>query len=408
MAHHSFICNSFSKIVFIYIFVLYAHQAFGYPSLQNADTTKKIIDPAFGVTLTADTNSVSWDSLDYSGLSDSLIVEDTTYTVKIIDSVNVIQNHEALNGFFSSLAKNTGTVSVFHLGDSHVAGKAYPSAVAKYFHEMYGDGKTSIITPKVRSRRKAKRRRHAIVRKSRVKKQPAKAVKKRSSRPVKKKRAGKSKTFLDSGFIFSRSVAYAGVGLSLSFAPDNLTDCFPDNQFINIKVDSTFFSNRVLDYTAFGVSGKSYKYFAESAVTPKKLQEAAPNLVIISLGVNDLFGKKYDAEYIRNGVENLLAVIRRESPNASILFALSGDAFIKKKRSNPFLRPMKEQMQQLAIANNCAYWDPVPVFGGYGYMTAWYKQKLCIRDKVHLTRAGYTLMAVKLAEAMGKAFTSDE
>ncbi|MBI2418505.1 MAG: hypothetical protein HYV28_11525 [Ignavibacteriales bacterium] len=408
MAHCNLIGKFFYRLGFIFIFILYVHQAFGYQSPQFTDTTNTFIDPASGSTHAADTNIVSGDSLDYSGLSDSLVVEDTSFSVKIIDSVNVIQNQEALNVFFSLLARNTGTVSVFHLGDSHVAGKAYPSAVAKYLHSMYGNGKTSIITPKVRARRKAKRRRHAIVRKARVKKQPAKAVKKRSSRPVKKKRPGKSKSFLDSGFIFSQSVAFAGVGIPESFAANNLTDCLPDSQFLYIKDDSTFFSNRVLNYTAFGVSGKSYKYFAESAVTPKKLQETAPNLVIISLGINDLFGKKYDAEYIQNSVEHLLAVIRREVPNASVMFALSGDAFIKKKRSNPFLRSMKEQMQQIAVANNCAYWDPVPVFGGYGYMNAWYKQKLCIKDKVHLTRAGYTLLAAKLTEAIGKAFTSNE
>jgi lysophospholipase L1-like esterase len=67
---------------------------------------------------------------------------------------------------------------------------------------------------------------------------------------------------------------------------------------------------------------------------------------------------------------------------------------------------LKKILAGFALQNNCAYWDPIPVFGGYGCMNRWYRQNLCVKDRIHLTKPGYALLGEMLVEALDKSFTA--
>ncbi len=358
------------------------------------------------------------DSLVYHDAQDSLLVSTENLGIRINRDADTIGNAIALSRFFGNMLSAQSDVSpgisIYHIGDSHVAGKYYPNSVAKHLHDLYGEGKTTVITPKIKIRAKhstvhrGKKGKHskAVVSGTR-RKRSAKAPSTVNTRKAKKRKLGSA--FLEQSLIISGSVAMLQLpvsGLESRFSPGG----FQTEAVTGIGGyqgrDTTLLPKITINYTAYGVPGKSFKYFCESPATRAHLAMYKPHLVIISLGVNDIFGKRIDKEYIEENLARLVALVRQDAPGADILLGITTDAYVKKKKSNPFLPELKKLMVHFAVTNNCAYWDPVPVFGGYGCMNRWYKQNLCVRDKVHLTATGYTLLGEMLVEALDKSFTT--
>jgi lysophospholipase L1-like esterase len=348
------------------------------------------------------------DSLVYHEESDSVLQLTGDWGVKIIHEVNIIGNAEALEPFFQKLliarTDGRGMLSVYHIGDSHIAGRAYPQALAAHLHELYGPGKTVVIAPVVKKKahirpalRKGKQRRQAS--KITVKKN-RKKVKSPVSRTAKKRSAA----------VYQRRAISADLALlnSEPLQSSLRPDFFDSDMNVSgprlLVIDSLNNGGISFNYSAFGVPGKSFKYFADNPTTIQQLKAYRPDLVIISLGVNDIFGKRIDEEYIRTNLERLVGMVREQQPSASILLGLSADAWVKKKKSNPFLPRLKAILIDFAETAHCAYWDPIPVFGGYGCMNQWFRKNLCGKDRIHLTVAGYTLLGKTFAEAIDKAF----
>ncbi len=359
------------------------------------------------------------DTLVYGNAEDSLVTAEETYNITIFPEKNVIGNADALRQFFEllklSLDSSGKAVSIYHIGDSHIAGKSYPNAVAKYVHQLYGDGQTTIVAPKPKPRRvktmRGKNVKHShSVRKRKSKKYKQVTGSKTSSRNRKAVSFGSPE--LTESIQYCEAIrTRSEITLTLSHAKTRRSQRldFEDVKGISlqgIKERNCLILGKkgICNYSAFGVPGKSYKYFTESAIALGHLERFKPNLVIISLGVNDIFGKRYDEEYIESNMERLVSIVREKDSSVSILLAITGDANFKKNKSNPFLPLLSEQMIAFAVKHNCAYWNPVPVFGGYGYMNKWYAEKLCIRDRVHLTSSGYSLLGRTLVEAINKAF----
>ncbi len=402
------------SIFFLLLSFFTVLNSFGYSYYSNPKQ-----NPTFVWTDTTVASEV--DTLIYENAEDSLVSELSSYRVKIIPEKNIIGNADAMNPFFRLLslpvAGSGNTVSIYHLGDSHIAGKSYPNSVAKYLHQLYGDGKTTIIVPKYKPRRGKHLQRVQ-------KKKSAKLKRGSTKKSINRNRKRHSTGILNEADIFQY---YADVNELIQFPnlirPSGFEEEFEQKNLINtgalehlgyyaesiLPLNETNHTDSIAkklvtcNYTAYGVAGKSFKYFAESPVLLAHLDEYKPHLAIISLGVNDIFGKRYDEEYIQSNMTRLVQIIRERDSSVCILLAITGDAY-KKKKTNPFLPRLREQMIRFANSHNCAYWNPVPVFGGYGYMNKWYTEKLCIRDRVHLTKTGYSLLGRTLSEAINKTF----
>lgn len=379
------------------------------------------IDSVVAVHLDSTETEAEFDSLEFSADHDTLFSGTDGISVKIIDSLNYIHNADALSGFIS-MVQSGKMVSIYHLGDSHIAGKALPAALAHRLHTSFGEGTTTIIAPKIKPRKKSKRSK-TINRKGSAKKQPSiRERKKAKEQAAKKKRKYHSDAmphFLQSPFAVLTAFNYSPTingdkrdKLSeavIRLRPDVQSDIYSGNpaaDYYGVELrnfDSQADNKSQLNYTSFGVNGKSFRYFADLPLFATHLHQVKPQLIIISLGVNDIFGKYYNREYVETSFNDLINRIRNLNPTAEILLTFSGDAYIKKRKTNPFLPLLREHLIALAKENNCAWWDPAPVFGGYGYMNTWFKKGLSGSDKIHLTKAGYSLFAEKLGEAILKS-----
>lgn len=353
-------------------------------------------------------DETSGDSLVYHEESDSVLQLTGDWGVKIIHEANIIGNAEALDPFFQKLViartDGRGMLSVYHIGDSHVAGRAYPQALAAHLHELYGPGKTVVIAPVVKKKGHSRQ----ALRKGKHKRQTSQLTAKKNKKKAKSpavRKAKKRSAAVYQGLAMSADLAILNTGPMQSSLRPSFFDYDISASAIQLHVIDSVNNGAVnLNYSAFGVPGKSFKYFADNQTTAQQLKAYRPDLVIISLGVNDIFGKRIDEEYIRENLERLVNLVREQQPSAAILLGLSSDAWVKKKKSNPFLPRLKAIITEFARKEQCAYWDPVPVFGGYGCMNQWYRKSLCGKDRIHLTVAGYTLLGKTFAEAIDKAF----
>lgn len=348
------------------------------------------------------------DSLNYEGTEDSLVAEVEDINVFIDSTKNVIGNASAISRFYSKVCNTAdihNTVSIYHIGDSHIAGKSYPNSIAKHLESDFTSVSTVIITPRVSVRRR--RIKSSMIKNAKR----SRGYKGKKSNSSKKKKSSSAKTGSQTsvpvnGFqqrLLAENI-FENTG-SMYSIPNLQCDVLtqPSGSYLYNTNDK---SDVNCKYTAYGVSGRSFQYFVDSPNTIKHLDQFEPDLVIISLGVNDIFGKRFEEERILNSLTKLVTLVRSHRPGADILLGISGDAFLKQGKTNPFLPRLKALMVKYAIHNNCAYWDPVPVFGGYGYMGKWLKHKLCGVDRIHCTPAGYTLMGDMLVQAIDKGLNN--
>ena len=254
----------------------------------------------------------------------------------------------------------TDTISILHIGDSHIAGKYYPRATAEFLFNSFKDGGSDFFAP-------------AIVKKKKV------------IRKKKRKKTATKKSRTELLIPFEKDIA----GLQLVAASS-----------ISLVESPT------IKFYSYGVSGKTYKYFTTSQELIKYLKSLKPSLVIISLGGNDSFTANYSSESIIGDLEALLAVIKTHSPSSRFVITTPTDAFLKKTATNPNLLLTRNAIIEYCEQNSLGYWDIFGIMGGENSMNRWFENGLAQKDKIHFSKLGYKLLGYLLADALYNAHMS--
>lgn len=165
-------------------------------------------------------------------------------------------------------------------------------------------------------------------------------------------------------------------------------------------------------YHSFGVSGGQYNYFANNTpLFAEQLSSLKPELLIISLGSNDAYGKELTQETYEGLILKLIHTVRSVSPKTEILLTTPPDLFYKKEK------PASGDLVYTSILNlgkteKCTVWDFRNIMGGENSMKKWQKKKLGSKDGLHLTRDGYLLQGqlfnLALVKTMNSRFFRDE
>jgi lysophospholipase L1-like esterase len=143
---------------------------------------------------------------------------------------------------------------------------------------------------------------------------------------------------------------------------------------------------------ALGANGASTGSFLRCSEFPVQVGSLTPDLVIISLGVNDTQSKGFKKETFIDNYDSLITIIRKVAPAAAIILTTTTDNYVRRKNSNKRTVPAREAMMELMNKHNVAVWDLFTVMGGYKSMTKWYKAGLASRDKVHFNGKGYAIV----------------
>ncbi len=157
-------------------------------------------------------------------------------------------------------------------------------------------------------------------------------------------------------------------------------------------------------FAGLGANGASSATFLRCNDLEKQLRDISPDLVIMSLGVNDTQSKGFAKEDYIEHYDSLIAIIRKASPKAQILLTTTTDNYVKRKSSNKRTIPARDAMFELMEKHHVAVWDLFSLMGGYKSISRWYKAGLAVKDKVHFTARGYVLIGRLQYEAFMKAF----
>ncbi len=157
-------------------------------------------------------------------------------------------------------------------------------------------------------------------------------------------------------------------------------------------------------YTAIGVNGASVPSYLRCGMFETQLSTLHPDLVILSIGINDAYDPDFDPQVFEQNYHELIGRIRSVSPNASILLTTNNDSYRKHRYPNKNGEIVRDVMKNMALSESCGVWDMFTVMGGFKSISLWQKNGLAKKDKIHFTKDGYHLVADLMFQALVKSY----
>jgi lysophospholipase L1-like esterase len=153
-------------------------------------------------------------------------------------------------------------------------------------------------------------------------------------------------------------------------------------------------------YDALGINGArasrplrwDWKLLAAS------LKRRDPDLIVVAYGSNEVSDPDLDLEDYTASFTTLLQRFRDAAPRASILVIAPPDRAVRaanKWKTIGTLPALVEAQRRAAFSAGAAFYDLFNAMGGAGSIARWatFREPLAQSDRVHLTSAGYRLVA---------------
>ncbi len=185
--------------------------------------------------------------------------------------------------------------------------------------------------------------------------------------------------------------------LHLILEPKNTSD---KNQ--NAQINGLYLGNNLngITFSEIGLNGAKLSDFLSAPLLNKELKFLQPDLIIVSLGTNDLVKAKLDSLLFYNQYDSLLFKLKHANKLASIILTVPPDFKINRKYPVPDLLIARKIILSLAKKHNCAVWDLFSVMGGANSIQIWVDANLVANDKIHFKPKGYVLQGELLAQAL--------
>ena len=160
-------------------------------------------------------------------------------------------------------------------------------------------------------------------------------------------------------------------------------------------------------YDVAGGNGATIDSYLRCGRLRRQVTALAPDLVVLSLGTNDMFGPAFDSAAFRRSYGTMLQLIQRAAPGASVLLTTPGDTFRNGRPNAARTATAARVIRALADETGCAVWDFFAVMGGPNSIRDWAATGLAQRDLVHYTPRGYYLQGDLLTLALRAALRAD-
>jgi len=159
-------------------------------------------------------------------------------------------------------------------------------------------------------------------------------------------------------------------------------------------------------YHSIGVNGAHVPAFLRCQLFTEQLAELKPDLVILGLGINDAYGRRFSQSRFEDHYGQLIDKIKAAAPNALIVFTTNNDSYLYRRYVNKNGEKVQDSMFKMAKKYNAGVWDMFSVMGGLNSIVLWQNNGLARSDKIHFTREGYLMIADLFFGAMMKDFES--
>ncbi len=151
---------------------------------------------------------------------------------------------------------------------------------------------------------------------------------------------------------------------------------------------------------SIGMNGANTASYLKAELFDEHLCDLNPDLVILSIGVNDASGYQFSETRYTNNYEELIQKIRRQNPTTAIILTTNTDFYFRKTRLSPHAPKILASMLENAQRYDAAVWDLHSLMGGNRSINVWLNNNLAQRDRVHFTEAGYKIIATELFDAI--------
>ena len=152
-------------------------------------------------------------------------------------------------------------------------------------------------------------------------------------------------------------------------------------------------------YSEAGVNGASTTSWLRCDHWEDNLRVVMPDLVIFSIGINDIQGTDFNVDRFKNNYRELIRKARRVNPRCAIFFSGINDSS-NRYGVNEHTAAVEDAFRDLAREYKGAFWDMYDVMGGYGSMSVWMEAGLAKSDEVHFTADGYRLIGDLMFDAI--------
>ncbi|MGL5785513.1 MAG: GDSL-type esterase/lipase family protein [Bacteroidales bacterium] len=158
-------------------------------------------------------------------------------------------------------------------------------------------------------------------------------------------------------------------------------------------------------YHSIGINGAHYLDYQKEGVL-NQIQALKPNLIILSMGTNEAFGRNFNNAEFRNQIDGVVKRVKAANPEAVLLLTTPAECYVKRRVNNKTVYSPNTKVARVrsvlvdyAKANGIAYWDLFELTGGTGSSKSWYANKLMAKDRIHFTETGYQLQGELLFNA---------
>lgn len=178
--------------------------------------------------------------------------------------------------------------------------------------------------------------------------------------------------------------------------------------------------NKGLLTHVIGNNGATFSTYNALENFGDEIAKLSPALVIISLGTNEAFGNITDAEMTAS-IDQMISIVKESCPEAQILLTTPSECQRKqasKRRRrrrkaasyqvNAKVKRMRDLISAYGSEHGLPVYDFYEVAGGDGSSSKWLSDAYLNKDRIHLTRAGYTLQGTLFTNALLDAIVHGE
>lgn len=163
-------------------------------------------------------------------------------------------------------------------------------------------------------------------------------------------------------------------------------------------------------YHSIGVNGAMYVNYTDEAYV-RQLALLKPSLLIISMGTNETFGRRFRLDEFSGQIESFLALVKKELPNTAILLTTPPECYkrvrVNKQRTyvrNENTERAAQAIREVAEKEHIACWDLFATTGGKNSCRKWHSSRLMGRDRLHFTKEGYQEQGTLLFRALMQSY----
>ncbi len=182
------------------------------------------------------------------------------------------------------------------------------------------------------------------------------------------------------------------------------------------KMDSAIYygfslenGNKGVLYHAVGINGAQFRHYASVQDFASQISLLEPALFIFSLGTNEAFRGKLVERRFFEEIDRIIEPIRAANPRALVLITTPPDCLEsmtgENRKSNPNIRLVKNALIAYAQQKGYAYWDLYSILGGDNSANALLQSGALSKDGVHFKKNGYTILGELFFDALINNYT---